>query len=117
MPGEVDEPTTRLVEVLHLLDQTAEANIRRSEQIRARIDHVVGRLEAGEDLPEIVETEPAPRIPLLVTENIEALQDAGSKLRKTQAAALRAEGYTMESIAELFGVTRQRISALLNSDS
>jgi hypothetical protein len=105
--------TRRLGRVLRELDAMAEANIERSSQIKARIHRLLTRLEAGEDLTHIVETEPPPRIPALITANIEALHDVGATLRKAEAAALRAHGYTMEQIAELFGVTRQRISALL----
>lgn len=105
--------TGRLIEVLHQLDDMAEANITRSEQIKARIHHLLTRLESGEELADVVESEEAPRIPTLITANIEALHDVGATLRKAEAAALRAYGYTMEQIAQLFGVTRQRISALL----
>lgn len=93
----------------------AEANIARSEVIKARTDHLLTRIEAGEQLPEIVEAETRPLIPTLITENIEALQDVGAMLRRAEAAALRAHGYTMERIADLFGVTRQRIYFLLQS--
>jgi predicted transcriptional regulator len=38
---------------------------------------------------------------------------ASSRLRRAQAAALREEGLTVQDVATLFGVTRQRISNLL----
>jgi transcriptional regulator len=41
------------------------------------------------------------------------LETAGAEFRAAEALALRAEGLTIEAIADLFGVTRQRISALL----
>lgn len=105
--------TAHFIEALRQLDGAAEANIARSQQIKARIHHLLTRLEAGEDLGEIVESEQPPLIPTLITANIDALHDVGISLRRTEAAALRAHGYTMERIAELFGVTRQRISSLL----
>jgi hypothetical protein len=105
--------TNRFIEALRQLDDAAEANIDRSQQIKARIHHLLTRLEAGEDLSDIVESEQPPLIPTLITANIEALHAVGVTLRKTEAAALRAHGYTMERIADLFGVTRQRISSLL----
>jgi transposase len=37
----------------------------------------------------------------------------GNRVRRTEARALHGEGMTMDEIAKLFGVTRQRISALL----
>ena len=113
MTAETRAATRRLIEVLRHLDDMAQANIDRSRQIKARIHHLLARLEDGADLVEIVETETPPRIPVLITANIEALHGVGAALRKAEAAALRTHGYTMEQIAELFGVTRQRISALL----
>jgi len=116
MTAEIRRTTAQLVETLRQLDETAEANIERSRQIKDRIGHLLDRLEAGVPLPDIVERETRPLIPTLITENIEALQDVGSTLRKAEAAALRANGYTMDRIAALFGVTRQRISALLQNE-
>jgi len=52
----------------------------------------------------------------LTRDNLATLVEAGSRLRRAEAHALHAEGMTMEQIAELFGVTRQRVSALLRSD-
>ena len=50
----------------------------------------------------------------LLTESSAALDTAGANVRRAEAEALYAEGLTMEQIAENFGVTRQRVSALLN---
>jgi hypothetical protein len=49
----------------------------------------------------------------ILNASIEALADAGSRLRLATALELRAEGMTMEGIARLFGVSRQRIAAIL----
>lgn len=46
-------------------------------------------------------------------ENLDRLLEARSRLRRVQAKALYEEGMTMEEIAGLFGVTRQRVSVLL----
>lgn len=105
--------TAEFAAALEQLSDMAQANIARSEEVRRRIDHLLAAIAAGEDLPAVVEAEERPLIPELLTENIEALHEVGSLLRRTEAAALRAHGYTMERIAEIFGVTRQRISALL----
>ena len=66
----------------------AEASIHRSQQIKVRIQKLLARLEAGEDLTRIVETEGPPGIPDLITANIEALHDVGATLRRAEAAAL-----------------------------
>lgn len=57
-----------------------------------------------------------PQVVELITQNMERLQTSGAALRQAQAAVLHEEGLTMEQIADLFGVTRQRISSLLQRD-
>jgi hypothetical protein len=110
---EIAAATAHFIEVLRQIDDMADANIARSEQIKTRVHHLLTRLEAGEQLSDIVEAEPPPLIPALITANIEALHDVGATFRRSEATALRAHGYTMDRIAQLFGVTRQRISHLL----
>lgn len=100
--------------VLAQLHEMTEANIGRSQEIQARIDNLLRRIEAGEALPDIVENETRPLIPQLVTQNIEALQQVGLMLRQAEARALRAHGYTLERIGDLFGVTRQRVGVLVS---
>lgn len=46
-------------------------------------------------------------------ENLDGLLQASGRLRRAEARALYVEGMTMEQIAALFGVTRQRVSVLL----
>jgi hypothetical protein len=43
------------------------------------------------------------------------LGDAAARFRRSQARALRRRGMSTDGIAEQFGVTRQRVSRLLNS--
>ena len=53
----------------------------------------------------------------LLTANLNRLMSAGGQLRRAKAKALHDDGMTMEQIAHFFGVTRQRVSALLNDRS
>ncbi len=57
--------------------------------------------------------EERPLVVELLTHTLSDLSDAGSNFRRIEARALYSEGLTMAQIAELFGVTRQRIAALL----
>ena len=70
---------------------------------------------AGEDMSytELVAGGDGPLIVQLLTESSTALDSCGASVRRAEAKALYAEGLTMEEIAESFGVTRQRVSALL----
>jgi PAS domain S-box-containing protein len=51
----------------------------------------------------------------LITAVLGALSDTGSTLRRAEARALYSEGLSMEKIARLFGVSRQRVSSLLQA--
>ncbi|MFL6140195.1 MAG: hypothetical protein ACJ74O_20670 [Frankiaceae bacterium] len=84
------------------------------EDAVARAEELRGRRLAGQPYREIVATDRRPLVEV-VSSSTNRLIEAGSRFRRAQARALRAEGLTMEAIADLFGVTRQRVSHLLNS--
>lgn len=48
-----------------------------------------------------------------LTTAIDALIEAAARLRRTAAVELHDEGMTMDQIATLFGVSRQRVSSIL----
>ena len=69
----------------------------------------------AEKLPyrEIVDLEGQPLSAAVFTDAIARFEAAGTRFRQAKAAALREEGLTLEEIGTLFGLTRQRISGLL----
>jgi CRP-like cAMP-binding protein len=91
------------------------------EQLEQAIEEVVHVMEeACETLaPPALDTGAGPpsHVGLALVRRVGTLQErlakAASRLRRTQARALREEGMTTDRIAELFGVSRQRVSALL----
>jgi hypothetical protein len=88
-------------------------NTARNDTALLRIERIRQLRAAGRTYREIVLTEDAPLVIELATANVQALMEAGCRLRRTEACALHDEGFTMEQIAALFGVTRQRISEVL----
>ena len=87
---------------------------------RREIDALVVRITVARDtiasgvvLSEFVATEERPLVISRMTELIDLMSDAAAEVRRAQAHQLRAEGLSHESIAQLFGVTRQRAAALL----
>jgi hypothetical protein len=70
----------------------------------------------GRSWRDIVQDEDGPLVVELMSESLGALIDAGARLRRAKARALYRDGVTMEAIAELFGVTRQRVSHLIHSE-
>ena len=107
---EVLEALERLVEAVHATTKANEDILRRAGQIRAQ------RAE-GRSWAQIVDDADAPLVVELVRNNLDALFDAGGRLRRAEAKALHDEGRTMEEIARTFGVSRQRVSALLKDRS
>lgn len=95
------------------LDRALDANARRMDRIKRRIAEIRRQRSAGRSYREIVETTKGDLSVRLITETTAALEEVGARVRRTEALALYREGMTMEEIAEKFGVTRQRISALL----
>lgn len=103
----------RLLTALTELDSAAQANMERTRELQRRARELSRKLQAGDNIIDVVTNEKPPRMVELVTSNMAALETTGAEFRAAEALALRAEGLTIETIAQLFGVTRQRISALL----
>ena len=109
MPDSAD----RLLDSLEVLESSLQANEKRSQAMRTRIAHIREQRLAGLAYSDIVSQEQRPLIVELVTQSVRELDGAGVQVRRDEAQALRREGMTMDGIAELFGVSRQRVSALL----
>lgn len=103
----------RLLAALAAMEFAAAANAERSREVEQRAADMRAGLEAGRTVLDIVEAEPSPRTVELLSLNMAILETVGAELRAAQAAALRDEGLTLTAIAELFGVSRQRVSALV----
>jgi hypothetical protein len=104
-----------LLEALTALEEVLADNGRRASLIKKRIAQL-RRLRARDvSYTELVASEDGPLIVHLLTESSAALDTSGANVRRAEAEALYAEGLTMEQIAKSFGVTRQRVSALLRN--
>jgi DNA-directed RNA polymerase sigma subunit (sigma70/sigma32) len=95
------------------LERALEANEQRMARIKRRIGEIRRQRSTGRSYREIVERTKGDLSVQLITEAIQALDEFGARVRRTEALTLYGEGMTMEEIAEKFGVTRQRVSALL----
>lgn len=101
---EVLEAIDGLVRALRENSARGQKGIRRAEKIRKM-------RRKGLSYRQIL-AEGAPLVEV-TRQNFENLVEHGSRLRRAEARALHEEGCTMDEIALLFGVTRQRISAIL----
>ena len=95
------------------LNRVLDLNLDRITLIKRRIAEIQRQHADGMSYTEIVEAAKPPLLVQLISESKETLNGSGARARRTEALALHNEGMTMERIAERFGVTRQRVSALL----
>ena len=109
MTDGVDHATTALRE----LDRALQSSIAELTSARARVEKVLAARSDGTAWRDIVNIEQRPLVVESVTSVLDQLSAVGSRFRRAQAQALHREGLSMERVAALFGVTRQRVSALL----
>ena len=80
-----------------------------------RADELVAARDSGRAYREIVPNERRPLVVETISKVLDSLARVGSRWRREEARALHAEGMSMDAIARLFGVTRQRVSTLIRS--
>jgi hypothetical protein len=114
----VDEPTDdELLQALDGLVRALQENNRRNSEVLERAQEIQRLRRDGQAWRRIGDEGPKPLIVELLSQNMNALSQAGSRLRRLEAQTLHDEGMTMEAIGQLFGVTRQRVSELLRHES
>jgi hypothetical protein len=96
-------------ELAEVLDHTAEELSRLAGRART----LAAEADAGRPLLQTVAEEERPLIVECITGILDSLGASGAKFRRTEARVLHEEGLSHERIAALFGVTRQRVGALL----
>ena len=80
---------------------------------RARATELLAQRRGGQPWAEIVAGEERPLVVESISAVLSSLATAGHDFRRQQALALQAEGVSINRIAAMYGVTRQRISTLL----
>jgi hypothetical protein len=83
---------------------------------RARAEELLIERRSGHSWTEIVSGESRPLIVERISTVLASLAGAGSAWRREQASALQGENVSINRIAAMFGVTRQRVSALLKDE-
>ena len=108
MPQQTDHALDALCVAVEHARERLEQVLRRAEVLRA------GRAERLADVELVVE-EDRPLVVELLTEVLDELSAAGASFRRSEARALHNDGLSQEAIAQLFGVTRQRVGVLLQA--
>lgn len=110
-PETANEVLDALADVATVLSSCEE----RTAQIRRRIAEIEESLASGRPLRAVVSPAARPLAIELLTRCLSELQTAGVALRRAEAGALHRQGATISEIADLFGVSRQRVSTLLRA--
>lgn len=106
MPQQTDANLDRLC-------QTVEHAQRQLDVVLERAALLQRSRARGMPYSEIVNEEPRPLLVEVLTGVLDELSSAGAAFRRSEARVLHTEGLSQEAIAGLFGVTRQRVSVLL----
>ena len=109
-PGDVAERA--LADLVTELDRCVDELVR----ARARAEELLLQRRAGRPWLDLVTGEARPLIVERISTVLASLSAVGHTWRREQAMALRGEQVSINRIAALFGVTRQRISALLKEN-
>ncbi|HET7530865.1 MAG TPA: hypothetical protein VFJ98_07900 [Mycobacteriales bacterium] len=110
MTSRYDDEAAR---ALRVLEEALAKTVEELQSARLRLKVISRERESGRSWREITETEGRPLLVETISSALERLASAGSGFRRAEAKALHDEGLSMERVATLFGVTRQRVSALL----
>src|SRR3712207_1330573 len=121
--GKLDQVKNQGQEILELskkkADERAEKIIFEARQEasaikeKASLDIMLDERQTGRAWLDIVTAESRPLVVEQISSVMASLASAGGAWRREQAHALAAEQVSINRIAAMFGVTRQRISALL----
>jgi hypothetical protein len=103
------------LQALTALEAVIAENDKRATLIKKRMTRIRRARAQGLPYSDMVSNEDGPLIVQLLTESATTLDTCGANVRRAEAQALYDEGMTMDQIAERFGVTRQRVSALLRT--
>ncbi|TFV53384.1 hypothetical protein [Blastococcus sp. TF02A-35] len=101
------------IRALEALVQEIDRSVEELQRARVRAVQLLADRRAGRPWLELVTAEARPLVVESISTVLSALATAGHTWRREEAAALQREQVSINRIAALFGVTRQRISALL----
>lgn len=83
------------------------------DDVLARADVVLAARAEGQGYSDIVRTSQGPLLVEVLTDVLDELAAAGARFRRAEARVLHEDGLSQEAIGALFGVSRQRVSVLL----
>jgi endonuclease YncB( thermonuclease family) len=105
-----DQPT---VGALNQIAEAADETARDQQRVSRRARSMSRQRLLGWSWSKILERERQPGLLVLMDRSARRLHEVTGRFRTTLAQALVGEGFSTRQIAKIFGVTHQRISAML----
>jgi len=112
-PPPLPEDALRTSETLERLATVLTRVSKDLQALAKRAEHLREELADGSALTDAMRAEARPLIISRMTQLVDELVGAALAVRRAEARQLRREGASQQQIAEIFGVTRQRVAALL----
>ena len=112
-PANNQPVVSALTEVAEAADEIALDQQRLARRARS----MKRQSELGRSWSQILQSERQPGLLVLMTRSARRLHEVSSRLRPALGQVLMHEGLSTRQIAKMFGVTHQRISAMLNRRS
>jgi hypothetical protein len=110
-------PDDAAVEALNaLVDQLERTRVELGHAVE-RAHQLVELRDSGHTWVEIVRAEDRPLIIERISQALDDLGAAGSRFRREEALALAREDVSITDISKMFGVSRQRVSALVQEQA
>ena len=109
----VAEGSDEVLAALDGLSQAVKANVQDERLLLRHIDQLRAGRAQGRSWRDLLTQQKSPGVLGLAGQVLQRLTGAAGTVRRALAHALRAEGMMIPAIAGLFGVSHQRISALL----
>ena len=106
-----------VLEALNDLEDALRKNMENAKLMHGRAKSIRRARERGLSYREIVSEVERPLIVEMLRANQDRLNSTGKQFRQAEARALREEGLTFDQIAAIFGVTRQRVIALVKENN
>ena len=106
-----------VLDALSDLEVALRKNMENAKLMHNRARSIRKARERGLSYRDIVSEVERPLIVEMLRANQDRLNSSGKQFRRAEAKALRAEGLTFDQIAAIFGVTRQRVIALVKDEA